>query len=251
MSLAQDLKTLYHVVFAPVRGRTHEERLESFYSRQAADYDAYRKRLLQGREELYQRIAVPAGGVWIEMGGGTGSNLEYLGPALQTLRQVHIVDLSASLLEVARERIARLGWTNVSTLHDDVTTVRFPEPADVVTFSYSLTMIPNWYLALENARKLLRPGGVIAVVDFYVARKHPAAGFRRQSGLTRWFWPTFFGSDNVFLSPDHLPYLHQHFEPILSEERRARIPFMPIVRAPYYIFLGTNKASGQLHKYST
>ena len=55
-----------------------------------------------------------------------------------------------------------------------MTTVTLPEPADVVTFSYSLTMIPNWYLALENARKLLAAGRMIAVVDFYVARKHPA-----------------------------------------------------------------------------
>ena len=241
MSLAQNLKILYHLALAPVRGRTHEERLESFYAGQAADYDAFRKRLLHGREELYQRIPVPTGGVWVEMGGGTGSNLEYLGPSLQTIRKVHIVDLSASLLKVAGERIARLGWSNVSLLHEDVTTVQLSEPADVVTFSYALTMVPNWYLALENARRLLRPGGVIAVVDFYVARKHPSPGLRAQSVLIRWFWPAWFGFDNVFPSPDHLPYLHQHFEPIMSEEKTAHIPFVPFVKAPYYLFLGRER----------
>ena len=108
----------------------------------------------------------------------------------------------------------------------------------MVTFSYSLTMIPNWYLALENAAKLLRPEGVIAVVDFYVSRKHPAEGFRRHSGWTRRFWPAWFSMDNVFPSPDHLPYLHQHFRPLLVEERSAHLKFLPFAKAPYYLFIG-------------
>ena len=47
-------------------------------------------------------------------------------------------------------------------------------PVDVVTFSYSLTMIPDWFAAIENALRMLRPGGQIGVVDFYVSRKYPA-----------------------------------------------------------------------------
>ena len=244
MSLAQDLKILYHLAVAPVRGRTHEERLESFYAGQAAHYDEFRKRLLHGRKELYERIPLPEDGVWVEMGGGTASNLEYLGANVAKLKQAYVVDLSPSLLNVGRERVARQGWTNVSLLHEDATRVTLPEPADVVTFSYSLTMIPNWYLALENARKLLRPGGIIAVVDFYVARKHPAAGFKPHAALTRWFWPAWFSCDNVFPSPDHLPYLHQNFETLLLEEKAGKLRFLPLARVPYYLFMGRNTLQG-------
>ena len=50
----------------------------------------------------------------------------------------------------------------------DATRFRPPEgAADVVTFSYSLTMIPDWFAALENAAAMLKPGGTIGVVDFY------------------------------------------------------------------------------------
>ena len=185
MSFANDLKILYHLALAPIRGKTHQERLESFYARQAEDYDAFRARLLQGRRELYELLPTPENGVWIEMGGGTGANLEYLGPRLQTLKEVHVVDLSPSLLQIAQKRVEQHGWNHVHLHQADVTTFQLPAPADVITFSYSLTMIPDWFAALENAARLLKPGGTLGVVDFFIARKFPAEGFRRHGWWTR------------------------------------------------------------------
>src|SRR5262245_16431479 len=101
MSFTSELKILYHMVFARQRGATHAERLEGFYRGQAEGYDDFRKRLLHGRRELYERLPAPDGGVWIEMGGGTASNLEYLGDRISTLKEVLVVDLSPSLLSVA------------------------------------------------------------------------------------------------------------------------------------------------------
>jgi len=238
MSIASDLRTLWHLAFKPVRGHDHAARLESFYQGQAESYDGFRQRLLQGRAALYQLLDVPLGGMWVEMGGGTGANLESLGPRLDSLGQVEIVDLSPSLLAVADQRIRRNGWTNVRTVEADAIAYRPPQAADVVTCSYSLTMIPDWFAALENAWEMLKPGGLIAVVDFYVARKHPAAGHVRHNGLTRHFWPVWFGMDNVFPSPDHVPYLERHFQTVHFAEGRAKIPYLPLGRTPYYTFIG-------------
>ena len=212
-SFLADLKILYHLVLKPARGADHAERLESFYAGQADSYDGFRKRLLPGREELYQNLPVPEGGIWVDLGGGTGANLELLGPRIETLRKVYLIDLSPSLLTVAERRIQRHGWKNVEAVLADATRFRPPEgAADVVTFSYSLTMVPDWFAALENAVAMLKPGGTIGVVDFYIARKHPADGLRGHSWLTRGFWPMWFGADNVFPSPDHLPFLRSHFQ---------------------------------------
>jgi S-adenosylmethionine-diacylgycerolhomoserine-N-methlytransferase len=238
MSFVAELKILYRLAFAPIRGATHQERLESFYAGQANDYDAFRKKLLHGREELYQALETPADGVWVEMGAGTGSNLEFLGDRIRILRQVHLVDLSSSLLQVAGERIQQNHWTHAATHVEDVTTFSLAESADVVTFSYSLTMIPDWFAAIENALRLLKPGGTIGVVDFYVSRKHPAPGFVRHPWWTRSFWPVWFGNDNVHPCADHVPYLQRHFEPVHFAERRGRVPWLPFVAAPYYVFIG-------------
>lgn len=239
MALASDLRILRHLLFSPIRGNTHSERLESFYRAQASDYDDFRARLLPGRQQLFAALPVPEGGTWVDMGAGTGSNAECLGERIGRLGAFHMVDLSASLLEVARQRIADRGWSNVHTAQADVTTFVPPGgAADVVTFSYSLTMIPDWFAAVEHAWRLLKPGGTIGVVDFYVSRKHAESGRARHGWFTRTFWPTWFAMDNVFPSPDHLPYLQQRFTTEQLEEGVTRVPYIPLLRMPYYSFIG-------------
>ncbi|MDB5386911.1 MAG: SAM-dependent methyltransferase [Planctomycetaceae bacterium] len=238
MSFLSDLKILWHMSVSPIRGKTHSERLESFYSKQAQGYDDFRRRLLQGRKEMWDALTIPEGATAVDMGGGTGANLEFLGDRISHLKQLHLVDLSGSLLKVAQQRIEARGWANVKTVEADATTWMPPEPVDIVTFSYSLTMIPDWFAAIDQAKKMLKPGGTIGIVDFYVARKYPEAGRARHSWMTSTFWPNWFRFDNVFPSPDHVPYLHKHFEPIHFSEHRARIPYMLFSRVPYYVFIG-------------
>jgi len=243
MPLATDLKLLYKIALAPIRGSSHAERLESFYRDQADHYDRSRAGLLKGRHDLMEMLPVPDGGVWVEMGGGTGANLEHLGERRSRLSKVYLVDLSASLLDVAQRRKETLGWSNVELVRADATTFTPPAgPVDVVVFSYSLTMIPDWFAALDRAWDLLRPGGVIGVVDFHVSRKHPLPGRVRHSWLTRTFWPAWFARDNVFPSADHIEYLHHRFEPVHFSEPGGGIQNLP-VRIPFYQFVGTKASS--------
>src|SRR5262245_42441573 len=125
MGLAADLKILYHLALKPVRGKDHAARMESFYAGQAESYDDFRRRLLKGRQELWNLLPRPAGGTWVDMGGGTGGNLEYFGGQsgqLAGLSHIYVVDLSRSLLEVAKKRAAAEGWTNVEAVEADATT---------------------------------------------------------------------------------------------------------------------------------
>lgn len=238
MALWSDLKILWHMSVSPIRGTTHSERLESFYGKQAEGYDDFRRRLLKGRQELCQTMPLQPGQTLIDMGGGTGANLEFLGEKLPPLKQAYLLDLSGSLLKVAQQRIQARGWNNVTTVEADATAWLPPEPVDAVTFSYSLTMIPDWFAAIDQAERMLKPGGLIGIVDFYVGRKYPDTGRAKHSWSTRSFWPVWFGMDNVFPSPDHVPYLHRKFEPVHFSEHRARLPYLPFSRAPYYLFIG-------------
>lgn len=241
MAFFSDMKILYHMLLKPVRGGSHAERMESFYGGQAEAYDDFRRRLLRGREELWAALPRPAGGVWVDMGGGTGANLENFGDRIGELEQVYLVDLAPSLLRVANDRFRKRGWQNASTVEADATVWTppgGPGTVDVVTFSYSLTMIPDWFAAIDNARRILKPGGQIGVVDFYVGRKYPPAGAKRQGWLSRTLWPPWFATDNVFPSPDHLPYLLNRFEPLHLSENRNRMPYVPFLKTPWYWFVG-------------
>ncbi|MDA7905568.1 class I SAM-dependent methyltransferase [bacterium] len=239
MAFISDMKVLYHMLVKPVRGDNHAERMESFYGGQATAYDDFRKRLLKGREELWAAIPRPTDGIWVDMGGGTGANIENLADDIESFKKVYVVDLSESLLNVATDRFAARGWKNAEAIAADATKFRPPEgQADVVTFSYSLTMIPDWFSAIENALAMLKPGGHIGVVDFYVGRKHPPAELQKQRWLARSLWQPWFATDNVFPSPDHLPFLRSHFEQTHLIEARNRMPYVPLLKTPYYQFIG-------------
>jgi S-adenosylmethionine-diacylgycerolhomoserine-N-methlytransferase len=239
MSFASDLRVLYHLTFTRVKGDSHGDRLEAFYGKQKGAYDDFRKRLLHGREEMMAALEVPDQGRLLDMGGGTGSNLEALGERLSRLADARIVDLCPSLLQIAEDRIRHHGWTNVRTVHADATAYDPGDGSvDLVTFSYSLTMIPDWFAAIDRAYALLKPGGMIGVVDFYVSRKWPASDLRRHSAFQRFFWPTWFGFDNVFPSSEHLPYLQRRFQTERLEERLGKVPYLLGMQAPYYLFLG-------------
>ncbi len=117
-------------------------------------------------------------------------------------------------------------------------TYRPAQPVDLVYFSYSLTMIPNWRGALDNALAMLRPGGTLGVVDFYVSEPDPAPGLARHGALTRWLWPRWFGHDGVHPNPDHLPTLRRCLPDHRLLEGEGPVPYLPGARVPYYVFTG-------------
>ena len=239
MSALGQLKTLYHMVLSPIRGETHQQRLDSFYAGQAEHYDATRQKMLHGRDELFADLPSPDGGQWLDLGCGTARNVEAWGDRLENFAEATLVDLSESLLEIAQNRVDAAGWQNVNLLHADATKVDLPpESIDVVTFCYSLTMIPGWFNAVDHALRLLKPGGTIGVVDFYVSKKYPAAGHERHSWFRRSFWPVWFANDNVFPNADLLPYLESRFETVSVDEEAGKIMMIPLLRIPYFRFVG-------------
>ena len=98
----------------------------------------------------------------LQVGGGTGYNIEKMNSFVSIpdfFSAVYLVDLSPSLLDVARERFQRLGWKNVHVVCEDARTFtldgktdailalergeKHAVKADFITMSYSLSMIPE------------------------------------------------------------------------------------------------------------
>jgi len=239
MSRISDLPVLWRMLRGMGRGGDHARRLEGFYAGQAAAYDRFRERLLHGRDELLARLELPPNGVLVELGAGTGRNLEPLTPRLGSLAAVHLVDLCPSLLAVARRRIIEGGWGNVAIVEADATTWRPPQPVDAVLCAYSLSMMPDWRAVVANARAMLKPGGILAVVDFTVidAATSALANVPPQPAVLRWIWRRWFGHDGVHPDPDLLPHLAAHFNTVHKEVQRGRIPYLPL-RAAYAQFIG-------------
>lgn len=79
--------------------------------------------------------------VWVDMGGGTAANVEMMSHILDlsVFDKIIVVDYCSSLCEVARQRVAREGWTNVEVVEGDACTFTPDTPATLITFSYSLS----------------------------------------------------------------------------------------------------------------
>ncbi|MDQ7826258.1 MAG: class I SAM-dependent methyltransferase [Candidatus Eremiobacteraeota bacterium] len=141
--------------------------LKHYYSIHSLFYDLSRPLFLFERERAARRIRVPEGGTVMEVGCGTGFNLDTLVQAAGPSGHVIALDLSPSMLAVARRKAGRRKWLTLSLVEGDAADFTPARKADAILFSYSLSMIGNWKKALDKCLCSLREGGQLVVLDFY------------------------------------------------------------------------------------
>jgi betaine lipid synthase len=228
---------------------------------QAGIYDTTRKRLLCGREDMLALLVAQLQSrgqssrsekpVWYDVGGGTGYNIEVMDRLVgveTTFEHVYLVDFSPSLCAVARERVQRCGWKNVTILCQDARRVECkPGAADMITMSYSLSMIPDYYSVVDLLATFLAPTGTIGIVDFYVqslvdvsSRNYIGGTSNRHvNWVGRMFWRAWFDADRVNLDAGRRDYIEYRFGTILSASERNYL----LGGIPYYLFIGTRRDS--------
>jgi betaine lipid synthase len=227
-------------------GKSHKERLDTFYAPQAQAYDRFRRDFLHGRQPMLEacgaRLRGDTGMVWVDMGGGTAANVEMMSHILDlsVFDKIIVVDYCSSLCEVARQRVAREGWTNVEVVEGDACTFSPDTPATLITFSYSLSMIPDFMAAIDNAVKHLAEDGIVGVADFFTSAKYDLPN-RQHSYLQRWFWRSFFDTDGIDVGPERRLYLEHRFEPVYEYNARGNVPYLPYLQAPYYQWIGRRR----------
>lgn len=250
-------------ILSKAKSKPHEQQqaLEQFYQNQAHVYDSTRQFLLKGREDCLQLAAahLPKGKkkVWVDIGGGTGKNIEMMNdvlPLLDNFKAVYLVDLSPSLCEIARQRFAGKPWAKVvNVITADACDFSIDhEVADLITFSYSLLMIPTFNAVIDNAVNLLeKDSGVIASVDFGIQSRDTSVGRVNTIGglvnrdipwALRNFWRTWFEADKVFLDSARRNYLEYKFGTLKSLNRYNNT----LGRIPYYIWIGCDKTRSHL-----
>jgi S-adenosylmethionine-diacylgycerolhomoserine-N-methlytransferase len=145
--------------------------MDHIYRYQRYIYDLTRKYYLLGRDRLIAGLDVPEGGSVLELGCGTGRNL--VAAARRWPRAAfHGIDISAAMLDTAGRSLRRKGLGgHIRLAQGDATDFLRHQPFereafDRVFLSYTLSMIPGWQLALEEAVHALAPGGVLHIVDF-------------------------------------------------------------------------------------
>src|ERR687888_1878793 len=138
------------------------ERVLRVYEKEAHKYDRqmnFFDRLLfaGGREWV---CGQPQGGV-LEIGVGTGRNLPHYRDGVRLTG----VELSPAMLEIARARARELG-RDVDLRVGDAQALEFPDESfDTVVCTLALCTIPDDRRAVAEARRVLRPGGRLLLLE--------------------------------------------------------------------------------------
>lgn len=110
---------------------------------------------------------------------------------------------------------------------------------DIVTMSYSFSMIPDQKAAVKNVHKLLKPGGYYAIADFFLKGNYDDSlppFSRRLRSAESLFHKNWFAMDHVhLLGEKELDVLscNDAFEPIWDNRFRGDTPFLPFLK-PYH-----------------
>lgn len=236
----------------------HGSKMEAFYQNQKDQYDSFREQMLFARPVLAECIPIrrpKSGGkmIWLDIGGGTARNLEFL--TVKTIREnfekIIVVDVSLSLLEVAKARVKAAGLSDiVECIHCDFCDAsqvasKLPKAGtcDLVTFSYSLSMIPDKAGALKSAAMLLKSKGegVLGIADFfYGGGKRASYGKGDRDGITNILTRIYCEFTRLWFKQDHVILLKEEmfdcvkdvfdFTAVPQERFRRRVPLLPLLR---------------------
>ncbi|MFI8567511.1 class I SAM-dependent methyltransferase [Rhodococcus sp. NPDC078407] len=123
-----------------------------------------------GREAAFEMLNLPAGSHVLDLGCGTGLNFAGLQQMIGPTGSITGLDASPQMLDEARQRVDRAGWSNVTLVAADATALTPADlgeqaPFDAAVSSYALSLMTPWQAALESMIAATRVGGVVAVVD--------------------------------------------------------------------------------------
>src|ERR1044072_3549605 len=117
-----------------------------------------------GRVDAIKRMGIKPGDRVLEVGVGTGINVDLY----PTDCAVTGIDLSSSMLEKARERVARKGVRNVRLLQMGAANLKFADDSfDIVYAPYVISVVPDPVAVTREMRRVCRPGGRIVILNHF------------------------------------------------------------------------------------
>ena len=143
------------------------EFVERVYEKLASVYDVlFGPTLHASRVEAIKRIGIHPGDRILEVGVGTGINA----PLYPRDCWVTGIDISASMLEKAQERVARRRTHHVHLLQMDAAALDFPDNSfDIVYASYLINVVPDPVQVAREMHRVCRVGGRIIFLNHFLS----------------------------------------------------------------------------------
>jgi demethylmenaquinone methyltransferase/2-methoxy-6-polyprenyl-1,4-benzoquinol methylase len=137
----------------------------------AGKYDLMNDLLSAGMHRLWKRFAVNATGVRagmrvLDVAGGTGDIARLFADRVGTSGEVVLTDINHAMLVAGRDRLINAG-RRVPAVQCDAERLPFASARfDCVSIAFGLRNVTHKEAALAEMRRVLKPGGVAAVLEF-------------------------------------------------------------------------------------
>jgi phosphatidylethanolamine/phosphatidyl-N-methylethanolamine N-methyltransferase len=165
----------------PTHSLTNAE-VEGAYAFWAKHYDRLFKAVFApGRKAAAAAVNLRPGSIrLLDVGIGTGLEL----PLFREDIRITGIDLSGPMLDVARKRVADKGLSNVDDLVVmDALNLTLPDASfEVVVAPFVLSVVPDPHRMLDEAARVVKPGGDIVIVNHIGATGGPVAWFEAWLG---------------------------------------------------------------------
>lgn len=162
--------------------------------------------------ELLEAIGVEPGETIADIGTGVGFMLPYMIDAVGPAGHVYAEDIQDDFLAEAKEKAEAGGWKNITFVKGGENDVKLPANSVDLAFILDVYHHINYPdKTMATVLKAVKPGGRLAMIDFYRSREHPRMSEERLKGHIRLDRDGFreeieaagFKFDRTF---DHLPY---------------------------------------------
>jgi demethylmenaquinone methyltransferase / 2-methoxy-6-polyprenyl-1,4-benzoquinol methylase len=148
-----------------------EERVHSVFEKISDQYD-YMNDLIsfkqhnRWRNDTMKRISVKPGDNCLDVCCGTGEWTFALAEAAGESGQVTGLDFSENMLKVGREKLKKRSLPQVAFIHGNAMELPFGDNTfDVVTIGFGLRNVPDYFQALKEMARVVKPGGRVVCLE--------------------------------------------------------------------------------------
>jgi demethylmenaquinone methyltransferase/2-methoxy-6-polyprenyl-1,4-benzoquinol methylase len=212
-----------------------KEEIEELYTREAERYDSgidavrriFGSCYLNHLAQAVDALGIEAGDTVVDLACGTGLNFERILERAGPTGRIIGVDLTAAMLDRARERVARHGWTNVELVHSDVAAYAFPSGVQRIISTAGITLVPEYDLVVARAAKALASGGRLVIYDFKIPDDWPEWRIQIQMRIR-----ARFGQTRDLDERRPWESIARHFPVHTMEELYAGLAFLSVGEKP-------------------